>query len=277
MAFGRRTATVGVALTVLSALLAGCTPTTGGGPSAAGSAAATAPPAGTATARPAPRPSAPRASTPHATPRASATPRRSATPTGCPVGDHQRAVEEDLARLGGFGRVTVDGVQTPADCAAIIRFQRRYGISPAEGRAGPTTAAVADRLVATRADRCAAGAGTTVCIDLTRQTIWVQRGGTVLLGPTVTRTGMAGYATPTGWYHIYQRAAREWSQPYHVWMPYWQRFNGGIGLHETTTYLHDGSIGSHGCVNLLPADAVTLWRLAGIGTAVHVFGRRPGT
>lgn len=231
-------------------------------------------PGAVATARPAPVTPAPTT----AGPSRSVTPGRSATSApGCPVGEYQRAVEADLARLGGYGRLTVDGVQSPADCAAIIRFQRRFGIRPALGRAGPTTAWVAHRLATTGTDRCAAGAATTVCVDLTHQTMWVQRGGTVLLGPTVTRTGMAGYATPTGWYRVQQRALREWSQPYEVWMPYWQRFTGGIGLHETTTYLHDPSIGSHGCVNLLPSDAVALWHLAGIGTPVHVFGRRPGT
>jgi lipoprotein-anchoring transpeptidase ErfK/SrfK len=62
-----------------------------------------------------------------------------------------------------------------------------------------------------------------------------------------------------------------------VWLPWWQAFNGGIGFHETTTYIHDGSIGSHGCVNLLHADAVSLWNLTTVGTAVRVFGSRPGT
>src|SRR5205814_1651614 len=97
-------------------------------------------------------------------------------------------------------------------------------------------------------------------------------------GQTVVRTGMAGgYQTPPGTYRVDQRATREWSHPYHVWLPYWQDFDAGIGFHETTTYLHNGSIGSHGCVNLLPADAVALWGTTATGTTVKVFGRRPGT
>ncbi|GAB3947726.1 hypothetical protein GCM10027614_43490 [Micromonospora vulcania] len=55
---------------------------------------------------------------------------------GCPQGEQQRAVETYLAQLGGFGPVTVDGRQSAADCAAIKKFQRRYGISPAEGAPG---------------------------------------------------------------------------------------------------------------------------------------------
>ena len=202
-------------------------------------------------------------------------------PVECARGDRQREVETALAQIGGYA-VRVDGLQSAADCAAIRSFQRRFGISPAQGRASATTADVARRIAAsaTAAEqaRCGAGAGLTVCIDLTQQTVWAVRDGVVVLGPTVTRTGMGGgFQTPTGSFHIYARAARAWSKPYHVWLPYWQPFNGGIGLHETPTYIHNGSIGSHGCVNLLRADAAALWKLTEVGTAVHVFGRRPRT
>jgi lipoprotein-anchoring transpeptidase ErfK/SrfK len=203
-------------------------------------------------------------------------------PTACPQGDRQRDVEAALAQIGGYGSVTVDGVQSVDDCAAIKKFQNRYGISPAQGRAGPSTADVARRIAtsqtATERAKCSAGSGLTICVDLTQQTAWAVRGGSVAWGPTVIRTGMGGgYQTPTGTYQIFSRATKEWSVPYKVWLPYWQAFNGGIGLHETTTYIHDGAIGSHGCVNLLHTDAVSLWGLASVGTPVKVFGRRPGT
>lgn len=198
--------------------------------------------------------------------------------SGCPQGEKQRDVENYLARLGGFGAITVDGQQSAADCAAIKKFQQRYGIRPAEGRAGPTTADVARRLAKTDTGRCAAGKGTTFCVDLTLQTVWAMRGGAVIMKPTVTRTGMAGgYQTPAGIFTINFRNVREWSNPYEVWLPYWQHFTQGMGFHQTTTYIHDKSIGSHGCVNLLPPDARKLWELGAVGTRVHLFGRRPGT
>ncbi|MFF3853740.1 L,D-transpeptidase family protein [Micromonospora sp. NPDC002575] len=200
------------------------------------------------------------------------------TAAGCPLGEHQREVETYLARLGGFGRVTVDGRQSAADCAAIKKFQQRYDIRPAAGRAGPTTYDVAKRLATTDTKRCkAASSGTTFCIDLTRQTTWALRGGKVVWGPTVTRTGMKGYATPAGTFTINYRNIKEWSDPYEVWLPYWQHFTQGMGYHQTTTYLHDKSIGSHGCVNLLPADARRAWELGKVGSRVVLFGRRPGT
>jgi lipoprotein-anchoring transpeptidase ErfK/SrfK len=210
-------------------------------------------------------------------------PATSKPPAGCPQGERQRDVETALARIDGYGPVTVDGVQSAEDCAAIRKFQTRYGISPAEGRAGPTTADVARRIATShtadeRAKCQPGGSALTICVDLTQQTAWAVRDGAVVWGPTVIRTGMSGgYQTPTGTYRIYGRATREWSDPYQVWLPYWQAFNGGIGFHETTTYIHNGAIGSHGCVNLLHADAVSLWKLGSVGTTVKVFGRRPGT
>ena len=87
-----------------------------------------------------------------------------------------------------------------------------------------------------------------------------------------------GYQTPAGELPASTGATcKEWSNPYKVWLPYWQHFIDGMGFHETTTYIHNGAIGSHGCVNLLPADARALWSLGKVGATVHVYGRRPGT
>ncbi|HEY6594113.1 MAG TPA: L,D-transpeptidase family protein [Asanoa sp.] len=242
--------------------------------SATGETGASAPP--DPTRRPA-TPAAKTAPKPTPTTKPTAPPAKAAV-TGCPVGTKQRDVEVALAKLGGFGPVVVDGKQSAGDCRAIKKFQRRYGISPAEGRAGPTTADVAKRLAATDTRACDGGKrGTTFCVDLTHQTTWAVTNGRIVVGPTVTRTGMSGYATATGHYTITWRNLEEWSDKYEVWLPYWQHFTLGMGFHETTTYIHDRGIGSHGCVNLLPADARAYWKLGAVGTAVHIFGRRPGT
>ena len=58
---------------------------------------------------------------------------------------------------------------------------------------------------------------------------------------------------------------------------YWQQFYNGDGFHQTTTYIHDMGIGSHGCVNLLPVDARKYYSTLKYGTKVHLYGRRPGT
>jgi len=202
---------------------------------------------------------------------------RAAAAAACPQGEHQRRVEANLAKLGGFGKVKVDGRQSAADCAAIKKFQKRYGIVPPAGRAGPTTLNVSTRLAKTNPKACGKRKATTICINLTQQTIWVMRAGKVVRKPTVTRTGMKGFRTPAGTFKINRRNIKEWSDPYKVWMPYWQHFYGGMGLHQTTTYLHNMPGGSHGCINLLPVDAKGFWKLGKIGMRVHTFGRRPGT
>jgi lipoprotein-anchoring transpeptidase ErfK/SrfK len=219
-------------------------------------------------------------SSPSPSPTPTKSPTKSPTPATCVQGDKHRQVEELLAQIGSFGSITVDGQQSATDCATIKKFQSRYGISPANGRAGGTTADVARRIAGSlsNAERAkCASSGTVVCVDLTLQTLWVVRGGAVVLGPTVIRTGMAGFATPAGTYKINERNLKEWSDKYKVWLPYWQHFTQGDGFHETTTYIHNSGIGSHGCVNLLRADAKALWDTVGYGTTVKTFGRRPGT
>ena len=196
----------------------------------------------------------------------------------CAQTRRQRQVEQDITKLSGYGLVIVDGKQSVADCKAIKRFQRRFEISPADGRADATTADLARRLALTDPAKCKAkGRGTTTCVDLTHQTAYVIRNGKVVLGPTVTRTGMPGFATPAGTFHILNRNISEWSKPYKVWLPYWQRFFEGMGFHETTTYIHEYAVGSHGCVNLLHADVTKLWDLIGLGSTVHIYGHRAGT
>jgi lipoprotein-anchoring transpeptidase ErfK/SrfK len=213
--------------------------------------------------------------------RPTVSPSQSAPVLPCASSNRQRDVETALSTLPAYDTIVVDGRQSPSDCEVIRRFQQRFGIEPASGQSDDTTADVAGRIAASSTpevqQKCAAGEGVTACVDLTRQTVWVVRDGKVVVGPTVVRTGFRGHATPAGTYRINKRALQEWSDPYEVWLPYWQRFVGGMGFHEATTYLHDGSLGSHGCANLLRADAVAMWDALEMGATVHTFGRRPGT
>ncbi|MEV6602069.1 L,D-transpeptidase [Actinoplanes sp. NPDC051346] len=201
-----------------------------------------------------------------------------AAAASCATGKYQKQVEGYLKKLGGYGTVTVDGKQSTADCAAIVKFQKRFGITPAKGLAGATTNDVAKRLAATKTSKCKPRKkGITFCVDLTHQTSWIMKNGKVHTKPTVVRTGMKGYRTPTGTFTINKRAKKEWSNPYSVWLLYWQRFIGGVGFHQTTTYLHDKWRGSHGCVNLLRSDAKKYYSVGKVGVTVKTFGRRPGT
>ncbi|MCO8269895.1 L,D-transpeptidase family protein [Actinoplanes sp. TRM 88003] len=201
-----------------------------------------------------------------------------AAAAGCSTGKYQKQVEGYINKLGMFGKTKVDGKQSAADCKIIIKFQKRYGILPAAGLAGPTTHDVAKRLASTKVAACKPKkSGYTFCVNLTQQTSWIMKNGKQFAAPTVVRTGMKNYRTPSGTYKINKRTKKEWSDPYEVWLPYWQRFQGGKGFHQTTTYIHDKWRGSHGCVNLLQSDARTYWNVGKIGMTVKLIGRRPGT
>jgi hypothetical protein len=196
-----------------------------------------------------------------------------ASAAGCAprTGPYQKIVESYL-------KLKVDGVASYADCVAVQRFQRRYDIRPAAGYAGPLTYNVVARLAWSNFRSCAFSYHTRVCVDLTRQTMWVTKAGKRLYGPVPLRSGRRGYATPAGFFSISDKKVMTTSSIYNVKMPYWQRVYGGIGFHQTPSWLYDPRVpGSHGCLNLLPADARALFNLTTRGTSVHMFGRKPGT
>lgn len=196
-----------------------------------------------------------------------------ASAAGCAprTGTHQRQVE----RLLGL---RVDGVASYADCLAVQRYQRRFDIRPSAGYAGPLTYSVASRLASAHYGQCGRSYALRVCVDLTSQVMWVMRGGTKIYGPTPIRTGRKHLTTPAGYFGIQDKKVTTVSSIFKVKLPYWQRFYRDMGFHQTTTYLYDAKIpGSHGCINLLPADAKALFNLTARGTSVHIFGRKPGT
>src|SRR5688572_932385 len=47
-----------------------------------------------------------------------------AAPAGCQQGEKQREVEVALGALGSYGPVIIDGLQSPTDCATILKFQQ---------------------------------------------------------------------------------------------------------------------------------------------------------
>jgi hypothetical protein len=202
-------------------------------------------------------------------------PGSAASAAGCSpkTGPYQRQVESLLG-------LKADGVASVADCLAVQKFQTRYGIQPNGGLAGPTTYSVATRLHNANVKGCPAPAhGRKVCVDLSDQVMWVLEGSKRIYGPTPVRTGRKGLTTPSGDFHIGDKKVDTISTIFHVHLPYWERFYRDMGFHQTTTYLYDSAIpGSHGCINLLPADATALFALTTAGTTpVHIFGKKPGT
>jgi hypothetical protein len=189
------------------------------------------------------------------------------------TGPYQRQVERWL-------NLRVDGRQSAADCRAIRDFQKKQGIKPAIGFAGPVTWATIQLIAAGKnpnaAKRCPVRAYRVACVDLDRQLTWVQEGEKVVYGPVPMRSGRAGHRTRTGWHTIYWRHKNHWSTLYNNPMPYAQFFSGGQAFHAVYGSIYT-TVGSMGCVNLRLADARKLWDVLKKGDRVYVWGRRPGS
>ncbi|TQS43201.1 L,D-transpeptidase [Cryptosporangium phraense] len=197
------------------------------------------------------------------------------------TGPGQARVEQYLAtQTAKFGQVTMDATQDGTDCAAIRKFQTAVALPTVTGFADDATAEIADRLYGSSPASCQADATTTtVCVDLTRQTLWVMRTGSVVFAPVVVRTGGKGLKTPVGQFEISEKKTLTTSSEYGTKLPYWERFYQDFGLHaaDTSFYSDESAGGSHGCVNLLASDAKAVYGLTEVGTQVHVFGNKSGT
>ncbi|RMI42297.1 hypothetical protein EBO15_20025 [Actinomadura harenae] len=124
--------------------------------------------------------------------------------------------------------------------------------------------------------RCPAWRGKVICVDLTRQRLWMQRGHRTLFGPVPARTGRWSRPTRTGWFRVWWRHKFHWSTAFNSPMPFSQFFTGGQAIHGVYGSVATGP-GSHGCVNLDYEAARRLWRMTRTGQAVYVWGRKPGT
>nr|WP_190155223.1 L,D-transpeptidase [Streptomyces litmocidini] len=193
------------------------------------------------------------------------------------TGPYQKQVEKFLGR-------PVDGRQSLADCQATQAFQRKHGITPTMGYAGPVTWRTMNTMLQQRAagtdpnrsGACPTDKGRIACVDLTRQLSWIQDGSRLTYGPVPVRTGKDGTETRTGAKKIYWRNINHWSTLYHVSMPYSQFFDGGQAFHSTTKSMWNPP-GSGGCVNMTSKDAKAYWNLLRNGDDVFVYGRKPGT
>ena len=212
-----------------------------------------------------------------------------ASAASCTAGDgpYQKQLE---AYLG----LTVDGHNSTSDCLAIQAWQVSNDIVPAAGYAGPLSHRVVDRklLALSRASTCPK-LPRVVCVDLTSQMMWITEDGDRAWGPYAIRSGRKGYATRvtanrggdcrskrsrgSADYCTVFRRDRHHVNATGARMPYSMFFDGGEALHTyTERYIYD-SLGSHGCIHMLPSKAAWLWDHLPIGTKIFIFGRKPGT
>lgn len=117
---------------------------------------------------------------------------------------------------------------------------------------------------------------TYVEINLTAQHLYFYvKGKLVVQADFVSGNAAKGWSTPAGAYSITykQRNATLKGQGYATPVSYWMPFNGGIGLHDANwRKTFGGTIyktnGSHGCVNLPPAVAKTIYENISAGDPV---------
>jgi hypothetical protein len=189
------------------------------------------------------------------------------------TGPGQARVENYLqTQTARFGQVIVDAQQDAVDCLAIKKFQTWLQLPTATGFADEQTAELADRLAKSSPAACHADASTTtVCVDLTDQTLWVMRDGSVVFTPTVVRSG-----APAGDFTISEKKQVKVLSQAGAPLPYWEGFATDAGIYSTSTPLYGtAETGLTGDVNLLGRDAQSLYGLTRVGTPVHVFGQAP--
>jgi uncharacterized protein YneF (UPF0154 family) len=125
---------------------------------------------------------------------------------------------------------------------------------------------------------------TYVEINLTAQHLFYYKDGVKIVESDFVSGNVAkGHATPVGTYGITykEREATLVGEDYETPVQYWMPFNGNIGLHDADWRKDFGkdiflTKGSHGCINLPPKVAKTIYENISKGTAVICY-ELPGT
>lgn len=122
--------------------------------------------------------------------------------------------------------------------------------------------------------------GNYVEVNLSAQHLWVYKSGKCVVStPIVSGCVFEKHCTPTGVYSIYSKSRSTYlvGADYRSYVDYWMPFYGGYGLHDANwrssfggdIYLYDGS---HGCVNIPPAQAGKVYSNVSVGTKVILYG-----
>ena len=125
-------------------------------------------------------------------------------------------------------------------------------------------------------------------INLTAQHLFFYKEGKLVVeSDFVSGNESRGWSTPAGAYPLTykQRNATLKGQNYATPVSYWMPFNGGIGMHDAYWRSSFGgkiykTNGSHGCINLPPAVAKTVYENISAGMPVlcyHLQGSGSGT
>ena len=119
---------------------------------------------------------------------------------------------------------------------------------------------------------------TFIDVNLGDQRMWYVEDGKILLSSdVVTGNVSTGHATSTGLYHVAYKQRDHLMVKYNSFVHYWMPYNTavGIGFHDASWRSSFGgeiyrTNGSHGCINMPPAKAASLFSMISAGTAVYV-------
>ena len=120
--------------------------------------------------------------------------------------------------------------------------------------------------------------GMLIEVSIKKQRLTAWNNGVVVMSGAIS-TGMPGYDTPTGHFHVIYKDAEAFSKKWGVVMPWALNFHGNYFLHQVTHYPNSaeniglsklGTRASHGCVREGIPSAERLFRWAHVGTPVWI-------
>lgn len=178
-------------------------------------------------------------------------------------GDLVRFLEERLAELS-YAVGAIDGRYDEATRTGVMAFQKVEGLP----RTGVCTAATLQKLLEAAPPTLRySGQGDWVEIDLTRQVLFLVRGG-VLVKTLPISSGQAGMSTPTGQYRILYKAWG-WVKSPLGWMYSPSYFRSSYAIHGSSSVPPWPA--SHGCVRTPVWATDELAKELRVGLAVYIY------
>lgn len=120
--------------------------------------------------------------------------------------------------------------------------------------------------------------GMLIEVSIAKQRLIAWKDGVVVMSTPIS-TGMPGYDTPPGHFHVIFKMENAWSAKWGVVMPWALNIHGNYFLHQVTHYpgstanIGESTLGhpaSHGCVRVGVGAAERLYHWALVGTPVWI-------